>query len=287
MRNFILSAEAACDLTPELAQKYGVKITPMKYYIDGEEYSSDDGKLTTVDICEKMKNGAKTATTQINPSEAEEYLESLLKEGKDVLHLSFSSAMSGTYANFAAAAEKLNKTHDNKIYVVDTLCQSGGDGLIVTMVAEKSDNDNLDAVEARDYAESVKLHIVHYFTVDTFTYLARGGRIPAYLATIGNVIKLKPVMHLVNEGKIVPVKKLIGRKRAIEEVVKNFLENYNGESAHVYICEADCRADAEYVKEQIEKAYKNIEVTIMPLGTIIVSHSGPGTLALFFTADKR
>ena len=161
MRNFILSAEAACDLTPELAQKYGVKVMPMKYYIDGEEYSSDDGKLTTVDICEKMKNGANTATTQINPSEAEEYLESLLKEGKDVLHLSFSSAMSGTYANFAAAAEKLNKTHDNKIYVVDTLCQSGGDGLIVTMVAEKSDNDNLDAVAARDYAESVKLHIVH------------------------------------------------------------------------------------------------------------------------------
>lgn len=287
MRNFILSAEAACDLTPELVQKYGVKVMPMKYYIDGTEYSSDDGKLTTLDICEKMKNGAKTATTQPNPSEVEEYLENLLKEGKDILHLSFSSAMSGTYANFAAAAEKLNQTHDNKIYVVDTLCQSGGDGLIISMVAEKTEKDNLDIIAARDYAESVKLNIVHYFAVDTFTYLARGGRIPAYLATIGNVIKLKPVLHLNDNGKIVAVKKLIGRKRAIDEVVKNFSDNYNGDCPHVYITEADCPADAEYVKEQMEKAYKNIEVTIMPLGTIIVSHSGPGTLAIYFTADKR
>ena len=287
MRNFILSAEAACDLTPELVQKYGVKVMPMKYYIDGQEYSSDDGKLTTVDICEKMRNGAKTATTQPNPNEVEEYLENLLKEGKDILHLSFSSAMSGTYANFAAAAEKLNKTHDNKIYVVDTLCQSGGDGLIVSMVTEKTEKDNLDIIAARDYAESVKKHIIHYFAVDSFTYLARGGRIPAYLATIGNVIKLKPVLHLDDSGKIVAVKKLIGRKRAIDEVIKNFLENYNGDCPMVYITEADCKDEAEYIKKQITDAYNNIEVTIMPLGTIIVSHSGPGTLALYFTADKR
>ena len=287
MRNFILSAEAAGDLSPELIKQYDVRVIPMKFFVDGVEYSSDEGKLTTHDICVKMIAGAKTSTTQPNPDEVEAYLENLLKEGKDILHLSFSSAQSGTCENFKNAAEKLNATHENKVYVVDTLCQSSGDGLIISLVAEKIDAENLTIEQARDYAETIKHHIIHYFAVDTFTYLARGGRIPAYLATIGNLINLKPVLHLDEIGRIVPVKKLIGRKRAISEVVRNFLENYNGESDLVYISEADCMEDAEYVKSEMIKAFPNVRVRILPLGPIIVSHSGPGTLATYFTADKR
>lgn len=287
MRNFILSAETACDLNEELITKYGVSVMPMKFYIDGEEYLSGDGRISEEGICEKMRAGAKTSTSQPNPSEVEEYLEKLLTQGKDILHLSFSSAMSGTCNTFKTIAEQLNQTHDNKIYVVDTLCQSAGVGLLLSIVAEKAEEVGMSVEEARDYCESKKLNIVHYFSVDTFTYLARGGRIPAYLATVGNLIKLKPVLELNDEGKIVAAKKLIGKKRALDELVRNFCETYDGQSKLVYFVQADCQDDAEYVKSEIIKIFPEIEVTILPLGTVIVAHSGPGTLALFYTAEKR
>ena len=287
MRNFILSAEAACDLSPELAEKYDVSVMPMKYSVDGEQYSSDDGKLSTHEMCEKMIAGAKTSTTQPNPAEVEEYLENLLAQGKDVLHLSFSSAQSGTCLNFKNVAEKLNATSKNKVYVVDTLCQSAGVGLLLSLLAEKTDAENLTAEQARDFAEETKLHILHYCAVDTFTFLARGGRIPAYLAAIGNLIKLKPIIHLDNAGKLVAVKKLIGRKRAIEELIKNFKETYDQKSDLVYISQSDCSEDAEYIKTEIEKFAPKARVTILPLGPIMVAHNGPGTIAVYYTADKR
>lgn len=285
--NFILSAEAACDFTPELAAQYNVSVMPMKYMVDGTEYRSDDGKMPMSEICAKMKSGSKTSTSQPNLVETEEYLTELLKQGKDILHLSFSSAQSGTCANFKQVAEKLNAENKNKIYVVDTLCQCSGVGLLIAMVSDEINAKNLTVEQARDYAESVKLNIDHYFTVDTFTYLARGGRIPSYLAAIGNIIKIKPVMHLDNAGKIIPIRKFIGRKRALDDLIRKFSESYNGLSKRIFIGEADCLADAEYVRGEMLKAYPDTEIVINPLGPIIVSHSGPGTLALFFTVDER
>lgn len=285
--DFILSAEAACDFTPELAAKYDVSVMTMKYMVDGVEYNSADGKMPPNEICAKMKEGAKTSTTQPNLIEVEEYLTKLLKKGKNVLHLSFTSAQSGTCANFKQIAEKLNAEHENKIYVVDTLCQSSGVGLMLAIISDKVKAENLNFEEAREFAENLKLNIVHYFTIDTFTYLARGGRVPAYLATIGNLIKIKPVLHLDNSGKIVTLKKLIGRKRAIDDLINNFAATYNGDSKTVFIGEAACIEDAERVKDELLKINPSLDVTINPLGPIIASHSGPGTLALFYTADGR
>lgn len=287
MRNFILSADAGCDLSAELCEKYDVKILPLRYMVGDEEYSSDDGRMPAEKICEHMLAGDRTSTSQANPEEAEKYMRSLLDSGKDVIHVTMSSAMSGTYETMRKIAERLNAEYENKIYVVDSLCQCGGYGLLLILVADKAEEENFDAEQAKDYAEKIRLNVIHNFSVDSLTYLARGGRIPSYLATIGNLIKLKPVLHVDDDGKIVMLKKIIGRRRALDDVAARFAATYNGASKKVIICQAICPSDAEYVKDKIIALYPDLNVTILPLGPIIVSHSGPGTLALFFTADSR
>lgn len=287
MRDFILSTETACDLSPELISKLDLSIMPMNYYINGEEFNSATSSLTTIDICNKMRSGATTKTSQPNEAEVEDYLKGLVKSGKNILHLSFSSAMSGTCATFKKVAEELNKTNENQIYVVDTLCQSAGLGLLLTMVNEKANSENLAITQVVEYAEKIKSNIAHFFIVEDLKYLARGGRISPTLATIGNIIKLKPVLHLDTTGKIVQHHKVLGRKKSMSELVSEFNKNFNNDSKKVYICEADCINDAEQIKSQLLSLNPTLEITVMPLGSIIVSHAGPGTIALFFTTDER
>jgi len=287
MKNFILSTETACDLSKELINKYDISIMPMNYYINGEEFNTATSTLSTKDVCDEMKKGALTKTSQPNEAEVEEYLKGLLKSGKDILHLSFSSAMSGTCATFKKVANELNKTSLNKILVVDTLCQSAGLGLLLSVVKEKSETDNLTIQQAYDYAEKIKQNFVHFFIVEDLKYLARGGRISPTLAKIGNIIKLKPVLHLNTSGAIVQHHKVLGRKKSISELIDQFVKNFNNYSKKVYICEADCLEEATNIKNELIKINPTLEIEIMPLGPIIVSHSGPGTIALFFTADER
>ena len=287
MANFILSAEAACDLTKDLAKKYEVNVLPMSFYINGKEFKSDASPFSTVDICLKMQSGATTKTSQPNEEEIKEYLSNLLKQGKDILHLSFSSAMSGTYANFKKIAQELNQTSEHKVYVIDTLCQSGGVGLLLAMLRDKINKENIDIHNAIDFVEKIKLNIVHYFIVEDLKYLSRGGRISSTRAFIGNILRLKPVLHVDKEGKIVALQKVIGRKKSVSVLVDKFKEHYNGMSNKVFICNANCQEDCDYVKAELLKINPNLDITTLPLGTIIVSHAGPGTLALFFTANER
>lgn len=287
MLNFILSAEAACDLPKELINKYNVSIMPMHYYIDDKEYLSSTSPLTIKDICNQMRNGARTQTTQVNEAEVEEYLTSLLKEGKDILHISFSSAMSGTYNNFKAVAERLNSTHNNQIYVVDSLCQSFGDGLFIAQIFDYCTENNLSIRDAVNYAEKIKLSVGHFFIVDDLKYLARGGRISASVALIGNLLKLKPVLHLDNNGVICQLNKVLGRKKSIQMLIQNFKNNYSALTNKVFISQADCLEDAIFLKNELLKYFPNLDVVINDLGPIIVSHSGPGTMALFFFSNKR
>lgn len=287
MTNYILSAEAACDLTNELATKLNINIMPMSFYINGEEYKSNTTTLSTTDICLQMQQGASTKTSQPNQDEIREYLTALLKQGKDILHLSFSSAMSGTCANFKKIATELNQTSKNKIYVIDTLCQSSGVGLLLSILKDKIDKANLSIEQAIDFVEQIKLKIVHYFVVEDLKYLARGGRISSTSAFIGNILRLKPVLHVDKSGKIVALQKVIGRKKSISILIDKFKEHYNGLSNKVFISNANCLNECEYVKQELLKINPNLDITIEPLGTIIVAHSGPGTLALYFTADER
>ena len=286
MLNFIISTESACDIPDEVIKKYDLKIAPMKFLINGVEFRSDDEGFSTSQVCKFMKEGASTKTSQITEYEAQEYFENLLKEGKDILHLSFSGAMSSTAENFRRASETLNKTNDNKIYVIDTLCQSGGLGLLVNIVADYANKNTSSIQDAFDYANAIKLNIAHFFTVDDLKYLARGGRISSTTALIGNIIKIKPVLHLNNEGRIVQFQKVISRKKALAVLVEKVRECWNNEYNTIYISQADAIDEATEVAKTIENEL-NANCVIVPLGAVVCNHSGPGTIAVFFTTKNR
>ena len=269
MRKFILSADAGCDLPSELTKKYDVKILPINFLVDGEEYSSDDGRMSMPLLFEKMRAGAKTATFQPNPTSAEEYFENLLSCGYDVLHLSMSHQMSGTY-------ETLEK-----------LSQTAGFGLIAIMTAQKSDEADWDAASAKEYAENLRLNVSHEFTVDSLTFLANGGRISRHLAAIGNLLKIKPVLGVDDDGKIIVRRKIIGRRRALDDMAARVTGNYSDLSDTIFVSESDCKEDAEYLKAKINDKLPSAKVEILPLGPVMVCHCGPGVVAVFYTATSR
>lgn len=287
MNKFLISVESACDLEKEIIEKYSIQVAPMEYIINGTTIKSDDPDFTAQKVTEFMKEGAETKTTQINEFYAEEHLIKALKGGLDVIHISFSSKMSSTYNNFCNVAEEINKNSVNKVVVVDSLCQSGGVGLLVKMLIDAIDEGDVNNIyEARSFVERVRLNVAHVFTVDNLKYLARGGRISTATAFIGNVLQLKPVLRLDDTGVIVSLKKVMGRKTAIRELFGLFKNNYNGMSKHVAITEADSENDANILKRMIESEY-DVKVSVLPLSPLVTTHSGPGTLAVYFTTDKR
>lgn len=287
MSKFLISVESACDLEKEIIEKYSIQVAPMEYIINGTTIKSDDPDFTAQKVTEFMKEGAETKTTQINEFYAGEHLRRALKGGLDVIHISFSSKMSSTYNNFCNVVEEINKNSVNKVVVVDSLCQSGGVGLLVKMLIDAINEGDVNNIyEARSFVERVRLNIAHVFTVDNLKYLARGGRISTATAFIGNVLQLKPVLRLDDSGVIVSLKKVMGRKTAIRELFGLFKNNYNGMSKHVAITEADSENDANILKRMIESEY-DVKVSVLPLSPLVTTHSGPGTLAVYFTTDKR
>lgn len=284
--NYILSCECACDMPNELIEKYDLKIAPMIFYINEQEFRSDDPNFSTEQVCKFMKEGATTKTSQINEYDATEYLENLLKNGKDILHFSFTSTMSNTYNNFKTAAEKLNKTHKNKIIVVDTLCQSGGVGLLIKLTADEILSKNLTIEQAEEFAIKNRLNIAHIFTVDDLKYLHRGGRISFTSAILGTILKIKPVLRLSEDGVIVPAQKVISRKKALYTLVEKTKENLSGEFDSIFITHADCEDDAKIVANLV-KEQLNITPYTMPLSALVTNHSGPGTLAIYFHSKTR
>ncbi len=291
MINFIISSESTCDLTKEQVLENDFRTAFVHFMVDEIEYDNGE-QLSAKQLCDKMQKGATTKTFQINEYTAREYFEELLKEGKDVVHLSFSSRQSGTCSNFIKASEALNKEQEekglsNRVYVVDTLCQSAGVGLLLMLVKKKAEENNLTAKEACEYAEKVKLSIAHVFIVDTLKYLSRGGRVSAPAAFFGNVLTIKPILRLNEEGVIVPFSKVLGRKRSIIALLDKFKKDYDQEYGQIIICHSDCEEEAEGVKQKINEIAPNLDISVQPLGPTIISHCGPGVIAIFFTAKNR
>lgn len=288
MKDSLLSCEAAADLTTELQKRFDVNIIPMKYFVGDEEYvTNEKNSLTMDEICKKMKRDLVTKTTQPNAYEFENYFEDLLKQGKDVVHLSFSSAMSGTFQTAKNVAEELNKKHSNKIVVIDTLCQSSGVALLIAILCKELERKKMSIIEVEKFIENIKKNINHFFIVDTLTYLARGGRISKVKAVIGNIVSIKPVLYLTPEGYISTAQNVIGRKKSLQTLLDKFKKYYNGRSDIVFISESLAKQEAEYLKTELLKMEPKLEIIINSLGPVIVSHSGPGVVALYFTADGR
>lgn len=285
--DFIIATDSTCDLPKQTLREMGVYSRDMLYYVNDVEYGKDEAnQLEFHQFYNAMRLGAKTGTSMINEQSAREFLSELLSLGKDVLYLSFASALSGTYNNFVRVADELNQANANKVHVVDSKCASGGEGLFVTLVAEKCKNADISFAEACEYAEHIRDNVLHYFVVEDLKYLARGGRLSKGSAVFGNMLNIKPVLHVDEQGRLIPIKKVVGRKKSLSMLVEKMIEKYNKQSPTVYITHGDCFEDAMFVADAIAAQF-SIRPKIFPLSYVIGSHSGPGTIALFFTGDSR
>lgn len=284
--SFIISTENTCDFTPQMYDEFDVAHADLTFSIDGKEFTPEEAeKISSQDFYNAMRNGSPTNTSMINLAIATQYFEKLLERGSDILHLSFASVLSGTYNSFCLAAEELNKTSKNKIYVVDTRCEAGGQGLFVTLVAQKR-AAGATIEEAYEYAKDLHSHIMHYFVVSDLKYLQRGGRLSKGSAVLGTILNIKPVLYTDAEGRLIPIEKKFGRKLSLTRLVEKMQGKYNKESDICYISHGDCLEDAEFVAERVEKEL-GIKAKILSLDFVIGAHSGPGTVALFFTGDGR
>lgn len=287
MRKVTLSTETTTDLSKEYFIKRDIFYNCLSFNIGGVEYDGTfENSLDIKGFYQKMRDGAKTSTSQITSETFLDVFNKLLSKGKDVLHLAFSSALSGTYNSAVSAAEQVNKTSKNKVYVVDSKAASMGQGLFVHLVTNKAD-EGVSAQEVYNYALSIVDKINHYFVVDDLDYLYRGGRVSRASAIIGSVLHIKPVLHVDMQGRLIKLKTVITRRKSLQALVTAMEERYNKMSGSVFMIHGDCIDDANYVAKLIKERL-NIDVEIINmLGPVIGAHSGPGTVALFFTADTK
>ncbi len=284
--NFIIATDSTCDIPKQMLRDMDIAHCEMLYFVNDVAYGNDEAnQLEFHHFYDAMRLGARTSTSMINAETAQSFLSDLLATGQNVLYLSFASALSGSFDNFKRAADELNRTNENKIYVVDSKCASGGEGLFVTLVNEKR-KSGASFEETCKYAEEIRDRVLHYFVVEDLKYLARGGRLGKGSAFLGNMLNIKPVLHVDEQGRLIPIKKVIGRKKSLNMLIEKMIERFNKESDIVYITHGDCYDDAKYVADAVNEKF-GIPVKIMPLGYVIGSHSGPGTVALFFTGDTR
>ena len=285
MTDIIISLEATCDLPEDIVKEYGFKIIGMNYYVNGKEFFTQTDSVESSQIYEKMKYDAKTSTSQINAVLYEEHFEKLLEENKPVFHIALSSGLSATYKQAFAAADKLNEKYGKKIYVIDSKCGCSGQGILAVLASEYAKNAN-DVQSVVDYTESIKLNVAHCYTVDNLRYLAKSGRLSSVTAFIGNILKIKPVMGANGAGKLALYKKVLSRQRAIRALAEDFAATYDSSCKLCIIDQALCMEDAETLASLINSATGIVPV-ITDLGPIVGSHSGPGTLALFYLSKTK
>ena len=221
MENLIISLEATCDLPDDIIKRHNLKVIDMNYIVGDDEFSTQSYTVTDSGLYEKMEQGKKTSTSQINQTAYEEFFNNLLKENKTILHIAFSSGLSNTYLSAVAAANKLNETHKNKIHVIDSLCACAGHGLLAVLTSEFSKTAKT-INEVIDFVDKTKMQLTHSFTVDNLKYLANGGRIKASSAFFGNMLNIKPIMKVDDNGRLVVINKVISRKKHSAQSLTNF-----------------------------------------------------------------
>ena len=289
MSEYVITTDNNSDLPEEYLKDHGVGCMYLSYSMDGKNYTHGNF-LPEHEFYEAMRNGSMPTTAQVNPENAKALLEPYLKEGKDILHIAFSSGLSGTYNSSRIAAEELMEEYpDRKIIVVDSLSASLGQGLLVWLAQQKKElGQTLEDVA--DWVEKNKLKMVHLFTVDDLNHLYRGGRVSRTTAIVGSMLNIKPVLHVDNEGKLTAIGKVRGRKKALQELVKLMDEkigSFGADCDTIFISHGDCEQDAQYVAAMVKEKYNIKNIIINQVGATIGAHSGPGTMALFFVGDVR
>ena len=285
MRDYIITVNSTVDTGKEWLEERNVPVIPLKYTIDGQEYTDMYG-LSDKEFFQKLREGKMSVTSQINPEEAKEMLEPYVKEGKDVLHLAFSSALSGTCNSMKIAAEELQEEYP-EVIVVDTLCACMGEAMLL-YYALKQKEAGKTIEEVAQWAEENKLHVCHNVTVDDLFHLHRGGRVSKTAAVLGTMVKVKPIIHMDDNGALQVIGKERGRKKSLHKIVDMAVERSEGwDNEIIMITHGDCLEDAEYVAKLVREKMGIENVFIHNIGTVIGSHTGPGVVATFCMGNKR
>ena len=287
MRDYIITVNSTVDTGKEWLEERNVPVIPLKYTIDGQEYTDMYG-LSDKEFFQKLREGKMSVTSQINPEEAKEMLEPYVKEGKDVLHLAFSSALSGTCNSVKIAAEELQEEYpEAKVIVVDTLCACMGEAMLL-YYALKQKEAGKTIEEVAQWAEENKLHVCHNVTVDDLFHLHRGGRVSKTAAVLGTMVKVKPIIHMDDNGALQVIGKERGRKKSLHKIVDMAVERSEGwDNEIIMITHGDCLEDAEYVAKLVREKMGVENIFIHNIGTVIGSHTGPGVVATFCMGNKR
>ena len=284
--NYVLVTDSACDILPEKLAEWKVEMIPLAYLFTDTGKEQLDHEEPIEDFYKAMRDGRVAKTSSVNEDSFIRKFTPILEEGKDILYLAFSSGLSVTCENGKKVAAQLEEKYpERKIVVIDSLAASAGQGLFVYLAVQNRDKgmsleDNAKALEAD------VLHVCHWFTVEDLVYLKRGGRISRTTALLGTALNVKPVLHVDNEGHLIKVTQVRGRKKSIRKMAEMLGETIAPHSP-IFISHGDCIEDAEMLKEILEKEYNKKVDLITYVGSVIGAHSGPGTLALFFVGTER
>ena len=289
MSSYVITTDDNSDLPESFMEEHGIKCAYFSYFIDDVHYTHEKF-LPVKEFYSRMRNGSLPTTAQVNPEDIRQMLEPILKEGKDVLHIAFSSGLSGGYNSSRIAAEELREEYpDRTILVIDSLAASLGQGLLVYYAQMKKEAGE-DIQTVAEWVETHKKNLVHLFTVDDLNHLHRGGRVSKATAIVGGMLNIKPVLHVDDEGHLIALGKVRGRKKSLLELV-NLMDQKLGSYAQscdtIFVSHGDCEEDARFVARKVEEKYKIHTELINYVGATIGAHSGPGTVALFFLGDER
>lgn len=293
MGNFILSCCSTADLSKKHFTDREIHYICFHYELYGKAYRDDLGETMPLDVFyQAMANGAETKTSQINASEFEEYFEGFLREGKDVLHVTLSSGITSTINSLNIAKTMLAKKYpERKIYIVDSLAASSGYGLLMDQLADlRDEGKSID--EVYEWAEKNKLRLHSWFFSTDLTFYIKGGRITKTAGFVGTMLNICPLLYVDPEGKLIPRQKVRTKKKVIEAIVKKMEELAEDGTAYhgkCYLSHSACMEDARAVADLVEKKFPQLDgkVLINDIGTTIGSHTGPGTVALFFWGEER
>ena len=290
MSDYVIVTDSSADLPAELVQELEVEVLPLSFTIQGKSYRNypDGREMELRSFYQMLRAGEMATTSAVNVADYTAILEPLLQSGKDVLVLAFSSGLSTTYQSSVIAVEELREKYPGrKLFTVDTLCASMGQGLLVWLaVQEKRKGASIEAV--RDWVEANKLHLCHWFTVDDLHFLKRGGRVSAATAVVGSMLSIKPVLHVDNEGHLINMSKARGRGASLTALVDHMEQTAIDPAGQtIFISHGDCLADAQKVAGEVKRRMGVKEVVLNDIGPVIGAHAGPGTVALFFLGTER
>lgn len=289
MSDYVIVTDSTCDLPYSFINEHGVVIQPLEY-TDGKETFEDGPSTDLKKFYENMREGIQYMTNASNPEGITKTYRSILEQGKDILHLGFSSGLSSSFNNSCIVADDLRSEYpDRKIITIDSLAASMGQGLLVYYACKKKE-EGATIDELADWLRENVLHACHQFTVDDLKYLMRGGRVSKVSWLLGTLINIKPVLHVDDEGHLIPVAKVRGRKKSLTTLVDNMeqtMGSMKDQNEIILISHCDCYEDAKFVGDLITERFGFTNIVYNYINTVIGSHSGPGTVALFFLGDKR